>query len=188
MWRVPQHINGELLVLDTRKCVSETARQLMIESETICRFHSAGEVKDRQCAGRDGTPPNPSTIHVMVGSTSKKQMRARDMWRGQNSPSCDPLTGLVFLKMSHTGSHNNLLSRDRLQIGDFSQSSNKVSRLETKSCIVTVCDRCVLRVCSYSKNSELALYLFHKRTISLKHMGIPSMNMNSMRFCNKTLL
>ena len=27
----------------------------------------------------DGTPPNPSTIDVMVGSPSKKQMRARDM-------------------------------------------------------------------------------------------------------------
>ena len=29
--------------------------------------------------GSDGTPPNPSTIDVMVGSPSKKQMRARDM-------------------------------------------------------------------------------------------------------------
>ena len=28
---------------------------------------------------RDGTPPNPSTIDVMVGSPSKKQMRVRDM-------------------------------------------------------------------------------------------------------------
>ena len=27
----------------------------------------------------DGTPPNPSTIDVMVGRPSKKQMRARDM-------------------------------------------------------------------------------------------------------------
>ena len=27
----------------------------------------------------DGTPLNPSTIHVMVGSPSKKQMRTRDM-------------------------------------------------------------------------------------------------------------
>ena len=27
----------------------------------------------------DGTPPNPSTIDVMVGSPSKKQTRARDM-------------------------------------------------------------------------------------------------------------
>ena len=29
--------------------------------------------------GIDGTPPNPSTIDVMVGSPSKKQTRARDM-------------------------------------------------------------------------------------------------------------
>ena len=28
---------------------------------------------------KDGTPPNPSTIDVMVGSPSKKQMRVRDM-------------------------------------------------------------------------------------------------------------
>ena len=27
----------------------------------------------------DGTPPNPSTIDVMVGSPSKKQTSARDM-------------------------------------------------------------------------------------------------------------
>ena len=27
----------------------------------------------------DGTPPNPSTIDVMVGSPSKKQTRVRDM-------------------------------------------------------------------------------------------------------------
>ena len=27
----------------------------------------------------DGTPPNPSTIDVMVGSPSKKQTHARDM-------------------------------------------------------------------------------------------------------------
>ena len=27
----------------------------------------------------DITPPNPSTIHVMVGSPSKKQMRVRDL-------------------------------------------------------------------------------------------------------------
>ena len=28
---------------------------------------------------RHGTPPNPSTIDVMVSSPSKKQMRAQDM-------------------------------------------------------------------------------------------------------------
>ena len=28
---------------------------------------------------RDGTPPNPSTIDVMVASPSKKQTRVRDM-------------------------------------------------------------------------------------------------------------
>ena len=31
------------------------------------------------CEVADGTPPNPSTIDVMVGSPSKKQTRARDM-------------------------------------------------------------------------------------------------------------
>ena len=30
-------------------------------------------------ACRDGTPPNPSTIDVMVGSPSKNQTHARDM-------------------------------------------------------------------------------------------------------------
>ena len=30
-------------------------------------------------AHKDGTPPNPSTIDVMVGSPSKKQTRVRDM-------------------------------------------------------------------------------------------------------------
>ena len=38
--------------------------------------------KFRGCAyvpAKDGTPPNPSTIDVMVGSPSKNQTRARDM-------------------------------------------------------------------------------------------------------------
>ena len=36
-------------------------------------------ISDRPSPTDDGTPPNPSTIDVMVGSPSKKQTRARDM-------------------------------------------------------------------------------------------------------------
>ena len=37
------------------------------------------EIKYSYVSNADSTPPNPSTIDVMVGSPSKKQMRARDM-------------------------------------------------------------------------------------------------------------
>ena len=42
----------------------------------------------------DGTPPNPSTIHVMVGSPSKKQigLRVRDMLQSFGN-----LSGNLFL-------------------------------------------------------------------------------------------
>ena len=42
----------------------------------------------------DGTPPNPSTIHVMVGShgsPSKKQIRVRDMLQSFGN-----LSGIYF--------------------------------------------------------------------------------------------
>ena len=40
----------------------------------------------------DGTPPNPSTIDVMVGSPSKKQIRVRDMLQSFGN-----LSGNLFL-------------------------------------------------------------------------------------------
>ena len=52
-----------------------------------CLWHSSNALASASwssCEGtlqllQDGTPPNPSTIDVMVGSPSKKQTRARDM-------------------------------------------------------------------------------------------------------------
>ena len=42
-------------------------------------IHSSKVIGSLQPEFGDGTPPNPSTIDVMVGSPSKNQTRARDM-------------------------------------------------------------------------------------------------------------
>ena len=54
-------------MITVQRTLSNEAMKILDQLYSACHIKS------------DGTPPNPSTIHVMVGSPSKKQMRVRDM-------------------------------------------------------------------------------------------------------------
>ena len=57
-------------------CIRFILLTFMMIKTKACHRH---KIISGGCYKLDGTPPNPSTIDVMVGSPSKKQTRARDM-------------------------------------------------------------------------------------------------------------